>query len=137
MFRLKTARERALVAMLVLLLLLGSVTELAVWRARQGQEGHQSLEHASVAVASLQDAYDEFLGGQAMLGALVWAQDAVLFDMYRETAPKVEQALSVGRVEALAEGDADRVAALDNLIERTGRLREEMELTRTRRCRRP
>jgi len=115
--------------MLVLLLLLGSVTELAVWRARQDQQGHSSLEHTTVAVASLQHAYDHLFEGQAMLAAPVWAQDATLLDMYRETVAEVEQTLSVARVEALAEGDADRVAALDNLIERTGRLREEMELT--------
>ncbi len=110
------------------MLLLAVVAVVAVWRARDDQERHHSLERTSAAATSLEHAHARFFEGLGVLAALVWAQDATFSDMYRQAAAEVEQGLSRARAEALAEGNADHAAALDNLIERLGRFDEGVEL---------
>jgi len=122
-----SVRGRAILAGVVFMLLLAAVATVAVWRARDDLQRHDSLERTSLDVTSLERAQSRFFEGLAIAATLVWAQDPALGDIYSQDVVEIEQGLSVARAEALAQGDAERAAALDNLIERTGHVTEEIE----------
>lgn len=100
---------------------------LGVWRAQDMQQRHRSLEHASVAAASLEHAHVRFLEAMAVHAALVWAQDPTLGNLYSEAMAEAEEGLSQARDEALSSGREDQAAALDALIERLDGFTKEME----------
>jgi type II secretory pathway component PulM len=49
MFGLRSVRDRAILAGLVLIVLLAAIATLAVWRTRDMQQQHQELEHTATA----------------------------------------------------------------------------------------
>jgi len=128
MFSLRSAQGRAILAGMVLVILLAGVAILAVWRVRDDQQRHHTLEHTSHAATTLEHAQAEFWKAQASLSALILLGDPSLADAYHDTAASLEQNLSQARAEALATGEADNIAALDDLIERIGHYTEKVNL---------
>lgn len=127
MFGLRTARARAVLTGVVVTLLLAAIAGTAVWRAQSMRERHQSLEHSSAVVASLEQADARFYAGQATLATLVWRPDPTLVESYQEAAAEVEEALSSARNEALAGGQSERATAIDHLAGQVDQLREHVE----------
>jgi len=124
----KSARGRAVLAGAVLVVLLAGVATLAVWRAYDDQQQHHEMEHASAAATALEHAQAEFWQAQATLSALVFSDDPALIDDYHDVATALEQNLSQARAEALAAGEADKVAALDDLAVRIGQFNDTANL---------
>ncbi|GAG17243.1 unnamed protein product, partial [marine sediment metagenome] len=128
MFGLRSARSRAVLGGLVLLVLLAGVATLSVWRAQDDQQRHHSLERTSAAATALEHAEAEFWQAQATLSALILLDDPSLADAYHDTVASLEQNLSQARAWALAAGEADEVAALDDLTARIGHFIEQVNL---------
>ncbi len=124
MFSLRSARGRAILAGVVLIVLLAGVATLAVWRVRDDQQRHHTLEQASNTALALEHAHAQFNRGGGRLAALVFSDDPTLADDYHHAVAAVEQNLSQARASALAQGHADDVLALDDLIERIGQFNE-------------
>ncbi len=127
MFGLRSARARAILTGAVVTLLLAAIAGVAVWRADSMRERHQSLEHASVVVASLEHADARFHAGQATLATLVWRPDPTLVDTYQEAAAEVDEALALARTQALSAGKEGRAASIDHLAGQVNQLREQVE----------
>ena len=128
MFGLRSARGRAILAGAVLIVLLAGVATLAVWRAQDDQQQHDTLHHTSAAATTLEHAQAEFWEAQATLSALILLGDPSLADDYHDTVASLEQNLSQARTQALAAGEADHVATLDDLTERIGHFTEQVNL---------
>ena len=74
----RTARERVLLGILVLLVLLGGVVALAAWRARNDGDERAALAQRASAVAALQDARAQFLRGANLVATAIFAEDPTL-----------------------------------------------------------
>jgi diguanylate cyclase (GGDEF)-like protein/PAS domain S-box-containing protein/putative nucleotidyltransferase with HDIG domain len=121
MLSLRSARGRAILASVVLVVLLAGMATLAVWRTHDIQQQHDALERTSRAAAAMERTHAQFRREQAaILSSLLFPDDPALLDEYHDAAASLEQDLSQARAAALAEGDADEVAALDDLTERIG-----------------
>jgi diguanylate cyclase (GGDEF)-like protein/PAS domain S-box-containing protein len=121
MFGLRSAQGRARVAILVLLVLLGSVAAAAAWRAQTERIAHQSLERRSSVVAAVEKARAEFLRGATLITAAVFAQDATPFvDSYQQASAERDEQLSQARVGLADLGDTDALAALDTYTGQVG-----------------
>ena len=121
MYGLRSAEGRTGAAILVLLVLLGSVAAVAAWRARAERAIHQSLEQRAAVVVAIEKARAEFLRGDTVIAAAVFAEDAIPFiDSYRQADAEGGQQLLRARVELTALGDTDAIAALDSYIEQLG-----------------
>ncbi len=126
MLSLRSAQGRATLAGVVLVILLASVATLAVWRVRDDQQRHHTLEHTSHVATALEHAQAQFWQAQATLSALILLGDPSLADSYHGTVASLEQNLSQARASALAEGEADKVLALDALTERISHFTEQV-----------
>jgi len=124
----RSARSRAILAGVVLVVVLAGIGTVAVWRAHDMRERHDRLEHTSVIAFALEDAEAEFRREEAALSALVFSGDRALVDAYQDAAAAIEQHLSQARASALAEGKADEVLALDDLTKRIGQFNEKVNL---------
>jgi diguanylate cyclase (GGDEF)-like protein/PAS domain S-box-containing protein/putative nucleotidyltransferase with HDIG domain len=114
----RSARGRAILAGVVLVVLLSALAMLAVWRTRDMQQ-HHAFQHTSSAAAALESANAQFRREQAaVLSFLLFAADSVPLDDYYDAAAAIRQHLSHARAEVLASGDADDLLALDDLIQR-------------------
>ena len=128
MFGLRSAQGRARVAILVLLVLLGSVAAAAAWRAETDRTMRDSLGHRSNAVAAVQKARAESFRGATIITAAVFAEDATpLVDSWHQAFAEGIQQRSTARVELTALGDTDTLAALDSLTEETQQQAEQVE----------
>jgi diguanylate cyclase (GGDEF)-like protein/PAS domain S-box-containing protein len=128
MMRIRTARERVLLGILVLLVLLGGVIALASWRARS--DGHERLDltrRASV-VAALQDARAQFLRGADLVATAVFVQDpAPVIDSYRQAMAVGDEALNQARTQLAQIGDPDTISALETFSLSLSSLRQDVE----------
>jgi diguanylate cyclase (GGDEF)-like protein/PAS domain S-box-containing protein len=128
MFGLRSVQGRATAAILVLLVLLGSVAAVAAWRAQKERAVHQSLEVRSNVVAAVEKARAEFLRGATLITAAIFAEDATPFvDSYRQANAERDEQLFRARVALTALGDTDALAALDSCIERLEQTKAKIE----------
>jgi hypothetical protein len=128
MFGLRSAQGRATAAILVLLVLLGSVAAVAAWRAQTERAVHQSLEVRSNVVAAVEKARAEFLRGATLITAAVFAEDAIPFiDSYRQANAERDEQLFRARVALTALGDTDALAALDSCTARLEQTKAKIE----------
>src|SRR4030042_820 len=114
MLRVRSARERALLAILVLLVLLGGVAALAAWRARSEWGQHHAVEQRSAVAAALDDARAHILLNAINIAAATFAEDLTpLQDLHRETDAVVRQDLAQARADLTAMGEtaADQVGS--------------------------
>ena len=122
MYGLRSAQGRARVAILVLLVLLGSVAAVAAWRAQTERTVHQSLERRFTVAAAVEKARAEFLRGATLITAAVFAEDAIPFvDSYQQASAERDEQLFQARVALTELGDTDALAALDSY---TGQVKE-------------
>lgn len=129
MLRVRSARERALLAILVLLMLLGGVAALAAWRARSEWGQHHALEQRSAVAAALDDARAHILLNAINIAAATFAEDLTpLQGLYRETDAVVRQDLAQARADLTAMGETDDLSSLDGIVEQMDELRQESDL---------
>ena len=126
MFGLRSARSRAIVAGVVLVVLLVGFAGLAAQRVHDLERQHNSLQQTSAVATALEQARARLFQQQVALSALVFSNDLSYVDTYHEAAAALEQDLSQARTGMLAEGDAGEILALDDLTEQIGAFNEEM-----------
>jgi diguanylate cyclase (GGDEF)-like protein/PAS domain S-box-containing protein len=126
MFALRSARGRAILAGTVFVLLLVGMGALAVWRARDDDQLHKTLDDTSAAATALERAHARFWQAQATLSALVLLGDPALVDDYDNAFAAAEQDLAEARAEFLAMGEAGDVSALDDLTSRIDQFNQEV-----------
>ncbi len=129
MLRVRSARERALLAILALLVLLGGVAALAAWRARSEWGQHHALEQRSAVAAALDDARAHILLNAINIAAATFAEDLTpLQDLHRETDAVVRQDLAQARADLTAMGETDDLSSLDRVVEQMDELVQESDL---------
>ncbi len=127
MFGWRSARGRAVLTGVAFIVLLAAMALVAVSRAREVQQQHRSLEHASTAIASLEHSYSQFAEGRAALSAIVMLQDPEFADSYRYAVAEAVRSLGLAQDEALARGEIEQVASLGNLTQQISLFNDEAE----------
>ena len=121
MFGLRSTQGRVGVAILVLLVLLGSVAVLATWRTQEDLTMSDSLGHRSAAATAVEKARAESLRSTTLITAAVFAEDATPFvDSWRQANAERDKQLSQARLALTDLGDTDALAALNSYLEQTG-----------------
>jgi len=125
---LRSARSRAVVAVAVVVVLLASVAAAVVWRTQDQRERNQTLAHTAALASSLDGAHACFFVALGAVSALVFSRDSALVDDYHQYMATAEEHLSQARAAALAEGDSDKVLAVEDLTDRIGQFNEGLNL---------
>jgi len=112
----------------VLVILLAGLATVAVWRMQEHRQQLKELEQTSLIATALESARAQFNRQEAILAALVFADDPALLDQYHKSEAKLEHYLREARAWALAKGDADEILAVDDLTERIGQFNETLSL---------
>ena len=128
MSSLRSARGRAGLASLALVLLLSSLTVLATWRTQSHQRQLNTLEQTSVTATALEHARAQFYLETTALSGLAFSQDPSLVDVYQEAKAALEEDLGQARAEMLARGQTDDLAILDDLTARKAQFDETVDL---------
>ena len=116
MLSLRSARGRALLAGVVLVLLLCGVAAIALWRAQSDRAARRSLEQRSHVVAAVDDARARFLQAAAFMASAPFAEDsASQLAMYQSTMAEAGEGLARAREEMAGMGDTEAMVALDGL----------------------
>jgi len=127
-FSLRSARGRAILAGVVLLVLLAGVATLAVWGTRDIRQQNHAFDHTAAAVTALESAHAQLRREQAaILSLLLFSGDSTLLDDYHEAAAALQQHLGDARDEALHHREADELLALDDLTERIGQFNGQVD----------
>jgi len=117
MLSLRSARGRALLAGVVLVLLLCGVAAIALWRAQSDRAARRSLEQRSSVVAAVNDARARFFQAAALMATAPFTEDsASQLAMFQSTTAEAKEGLAQARAELAAVGDAEAMVALDGLI---------------------
>ena len=128
MLGMRSARGRALVASLVLLLLLVNVAVMATWRAQNERSNRERQEHRATVVAALESASAEFLRGTTLLATAVFAEDAAPYiSLYSQAQNAADSSLERARAQLVAIGDANEIAAFDDFLSQMGQSRQELD----------
>jgi diguanylate cyclase (GGDEF)-like protein/PAS domain S-box-containing protein len=123
MLRVRTARERALLASLVLLVLLASLAAVAAWRARNDREASDVLEQRTAVVAALDDARAHAFLSASHIAAAIFSDDPTpLQDSLSQADVIVDEDLGRARAGLMSIGETDDLAALDAVEEQKGQL---------------
>ncbi len=110
------------------MLLLGAIALVAVWRAQSDREARSSLEHRAVAAASLERARAQLFLSSALAAALVFGEDASVFSgPYDQTREAGREAVEEARMEFIAAGETEGLAALEAVVEQMDALLEEVD----------
>jgi len=114
---LRSARGRALLASAVLVLLLTSVTALALWRAQNDRNVRRSLEQRSAVVAALNDARAEYFLGATFMAVAVFAEDRAPFiEQYRQAKVRGDNNVNDALAGLAALGDTDGLTRLNAFL---------------------
>ena len=128
MLGIRSARGRALVASLVLLLLLVNVAVMATWRAHNERSNRERQEHRATVVAALESASAEFLRSTTLLATAVFAEDAAPYiSLYSQAQNAADSNLERARAQLVAIGDANEITAFDDFINQMGQSRQELD----------
>lgn len=128
MLGLRSARGRAILASIVLVLLLCGMAGLAVWRAQSDRAARRSLEQRSTAVAALNDARAQTFFGSTLLVMLLLTEDrAPIIDLYREAIAQGGEDIAQARDELAALGETDALATLEAFAEQGDELGQAVE----------
>ena len=124
----RTARERVLLGILVLLVLLGGVVALATWRARSDGNERAALTQRASVVAALQDARAQFLRGADLVATAVFAEDPTpAIDSYHQALASGDEALNQARSQLAQMGDTNTIDAIDAFSLALSSLRQDVE----------
>jgi len=128
MFGWRSARGRVGLTWAVFVLLLAAVVAVVVWRARDDQERHRSLERRSTVVTALDDARAEwFLGGAWITTSALVDDPAPLLELHRQATLAARENLDQARAGLIALGEKDEVAALDELTQQMDQLAQTLD----------
>lgn len=126
---LRTARGRAILASAVLMLLLGGVVAMTIWRAESDQAARRSLEQRSAVAAAVDNARAQALTAGSLLAAAVFTEDPTSpVERARQAQAAAEEALDQARAELIAAGETDELAAFDSLSQQMEQVGEEVEV---------
>lgn len=132
MVRVRSARGRALAAVIILLPLLVAVALLATWRMQQERSDREELEQRAAVVASLENAQAQFFRGAVLITAAVFIQDPVpLIASYHQVQVEGDESLEQARTGLMALGESSETGALDSFAEQMGQLRQEVDTVLT------
>jgi len=116
MLGLRTARERARLATLVLLLLVASVAAVATTGAHNDKETDRSLERRTAVVTALDEARADTFLLAAQFAASLFSEDTTpLQDTYPRADVTIREDMQAARAALIAMGEMDEVAAIDNV----------------------
>jgi len=127
-----SARGRALVASLVLLLLLVNVAVMATWRAQRDRDQREALAQRTAIVAALENARAQFFRGATLVTAAVFSEDPIpLVTSYRQAQEAGDESLQQARSALIAVDETNEIGTLDSFAEQIGQLRQEVDAVLT------
>ena len=121
---LRSARGQVAAAIVLFVLLLVAISAVAVWSARNHQSRLQSLEQTSLAATTLEHARAQFHLETSILASLVLTEEPALIDEYRLAQAELHQDLEQARALALARGDTDDLATLEEVTQQMNALEQ-------------
>ena len=125
---LRSARRQIAAALVLFVLLLVAISVVAVWSAHNHQSRLQSLEETSLAATTLEHARAQFFLETVILASLVLTEEPALIDEYRLAQAELHQDMEQARALALARGDTDDMATLEEVAQQMGELERMGEL---------
>ncbi len=125
---LRSARARMAAAVVLFVLLLVAISAVAVLSARDHQSRLKSLEQTSLAATTLEHARAQFHLETSILASLVLTEEPALIDEYRIAQAELHQDLEQARALALARGDTDDLATLEEVAGQMSTLEQLGEL---------
>jgi len=112
----------------VFVLLLAGLVTVGVWRARDDENRHSSLQRRSAVVFALDDARAQSFLAAAWSAAAPLAEDpAAFFTLYQEAAVATREDLAEARSGLVALGAEDELAAVDELRRQQDQLLQELD----------
>jgi PAS domain S-box-containing protein len=112
--KLRSARRQALLASILLLVILGGMSALAVWRVQSDRAVRRTLESRAIAVAELNDARAEFFLNVNLLTAGILGGDPAPFvEQYSQRRLLAAESIAATRVELTALNETEEIATLD------------------------
>jgi diguanylate cyclase (GGDEF)-like protein len=121
---LRSARAQIAAAVVLFVLLLVAISAVAVWSARNHQSRLQSLEETSLAATTLERVRGQFFLETLYLTSLVLTEEPALIDYYREEQTELQQTMEEAQALAVARGDTDDLATLEEMAEQIGKLEQ-------------
>ncbi len=125
---LRSARGQIATAVVLFVLLLAAISVVAIGSARNHQSQLKSLEETSLAATTLEHARAQFFLEMSILASLVLTEEPALIDEYREAQAELHEDLEEARALALARGDTDDLATLEQVAQEMGELEQMGEL---------
>jgi diguanylate cyclase (GGDEF)-like protein len=110
---LRSARAQVAAAVVLFVFLLAAISTVAIWSAHDHQSRLQSLEQTSLAATTLEHARAQFFLEMSILASLVLTEEPALIDEYRVAQAELYRDLEEARALALARGDTDDLATLE------------------------
>jgi diguanylate cyclase (GGDEF)-like protein len=120
----RSARGQIAAAAVLFVLLLAAISVVAVWNARNHQSRLQSLEQTSLAATALEHARAQFFLETSILASMVLTDEPALIDEYRLAQAELHEDLEQARALALARGDTDDLATLEEVAQQMGELEQ-------------
>jgi diguanylate cyclase (GGDEF)-like protein len=112
---LRSARAQVAAAVVLFVLLLVAISAVAVWSARDHQSRLSSLEQTSLAATTLEHTRAQFFVEMLYLTSLILTGEPALIDYFNEAEAGLHQDLEEARTLALARGDTDDLATLEEV----------------------
>jgi len=125
---LRSARGQIAAAVVLFVLLLAVISTVAILNARDHQSRLKSLEQTSLAAAALGHARAEYLTEASTIAGLALMGEPALVDEFRQAQTALHQDLEQARSLALAKGDTEGLAALEEVSRQIGELEQTFEI---------
>jgi len=117
-----------MLAGVALLIILGGMAVLAIWRTSNDRNEHAELERKSHAVAALQEARAQLYLSGTLLASAALSEDPLPFvDSYGEAVAEGEASLHEAEAAFVAEDDSQALSALQELDGRLEQLRPTLD----------
>jgi PAS domain S-box-containing protein len=126
--KLRSFRGQALLAGLLLLVILGGMAGVAVWRVQSDRDVRGTLESRATTVAALNDARADFFLNINLLIAGALGGDPVPFaEEYRLRRPMVAGSIAAAQTELAALNEPEQAAALGTIGDEIEAMQQEMD----------
>jgi len=127
-FKLKSARGQALLASLLLLLILGGMSTVAVWRVQSDRAVRRTLESRATAVAALNDARAGFfLNINLLVAGILGGDPAPFVEEYSQRRLLAAESIAAARAELTALNETEEIATLDTIGDSIEEMQQEMD----------
>ena len=125
---LRSSRGQSAAAVMLFVILLSAITTVAILSARDHQSRLKSLEQTSVAATALEHARAEYFMEASTFAGLALMGEPALVDEFRQAQTALHQDLEQARSLALAKGDTEGLATLEEVTRQIGELDQTFEL---------